>query len=162
MRKTLAAIRCAGVALIACLATATHAQDSYPEHTITMVVPFPPGGAADIVARPMAEAMSRTLKQPVVVLNRPGAGGGVGMAYVSRAKPDGYTVLLALSSIVVLPEADKVRGQPPMFQLSQLQPVARFSADPVVLVVRANSPWKSMKDFIAALKEKPNHNTYGS
>jgi tripartite-type tricarboxylate transporter receptor subunit TctC len=162
MRKTLAAIRCAGVALIACLATATHAQDSYPEHTITMVVPFPPGGAADIVARPMAEAMSRTLKQPVVVLNRPGAGGGVGMAYVSRAKPDGYTVLLALSSIVVLPEADKVRGQPPMFQLSQLQPVARFSADPVVLVVRANSPWKSMKDFIAALKEKPNHYTYGS
>jgi tripartite-type tricarboxylate transporter receptor subunit TctC len=127
-----------------------------------MVVPFPPGGAADIVARPMAEAMSRTLKQPVVVLNRPGAGGGVGMAYVARAKPDGYTVLLALSSIVVLPEADKIRGQAPMFQLSQLQPVARFSADPVVLVVRADSPWKSMKDFLAALKEKPNHYTYGS
>jgi tripartite-type tricarboxylate transporter receptor subunit TctC len=138
------------------------AQEVYPEHPITMVVPFPPGGAADIVARPMAEAMSRYLKQSVVVLNRAGAGGGIGMASAARAKPDGYTVLLALSSIVVLPEADRIREQPPMFQLSQLKPIARFSADPVVLVVRADSPWKSLADFVAALKAQPGHFTYGT
>lgn len=138
------------------------ADEAYPEHTITMVVPFPPGGAADIVARPMAEAMGRVLKQTVVILNRPGAGGGIGMAYAAKAKPDGYTVLLALSSLVVLPEADRVRGQPQMYQLSQLKPVARFSADPVVLVVRADSPWKTLDDFLAAVKARPDHYTYGS
>ena len=75
-----------------------------------MIVPFPPGGVADITARPLAEAMGRILKQPVVVENKAGAGGGVGMQYVARAKPDGYTVLLALSSISIIPEADKVLG----------------------------------------------------
>jgi tripartite-type tricarboxylate transporter receptor subunit TctC len=148
--------------VLATVAGRAVAQENYPDHPITMVVPFPPGGAADIVARPMAEAMSRALKQAVVILNRPGAGGGIGMAYAARAKPDGYTVLLALSSIVVLPEADRVRGNPPMFQLAQLQPIARFSADPVVLVVRADSPWNTLKDFIAALKAQPGHYTYGS
>jgi tripartite-type tricarboxylate transporter receptor subunit TctC len=152
-------------ALALMLGFATHAaraQESYPEHPITMVVPFPPGGAADIVARPMAEAMSRYLKQSVVVLNRAGAGGGIGMAYAARAKPDGYTVLLALSSLVVLPEADKIRGQPQLFTIDQLKPVARFSADPVVLVVRGDSPWKNLKDFLAAVKAQPGKYTYGS
>jgi hypothetical protein len=84
------------------------AQGDYPNHPVTMVVPFPPGGVADITGRPAAEAMGRFLKQPVVVENKAGAGGGVGMAYVAKAKPDGYTVLLALSSISVIPEADKI------------------------------------------------------
>jgi tripartite-type tricarboxylate transporter receptor subunit TctC len=96
------------------------------------------------------------------VLNRPGAGGDVGMAYAARAKPDGYTVLLALSSLVVLPEADKIRGQAPLYQIDQLVPIARFSADPVVLVVRADSPWKTLKDFLAAVRAEPGHFTYGS
>src|SRR5262249_3244134 len=78
---------------------ASPAQTDYPAHTITMVVPFPPGGVADITARPLADAMGRILKQTVIVENKAGAGGGVGMQYVARAKPDGYTVLLALSSI---------------------------------------------------------------
>ena len=138
------------------------AADAYPDHTITMIVPFPPGGAADIVARPMAQAMSAVLKQTVVVENRAGAGGGIGMAFVARAKPDGYTVLLALSSLVVLPEADRVLDRPPMFQLSQLKPIARFTADPVVLVVRADSPWKTLGEFVAALKAQPGHFSYGS
>ena len=95
-----------------------------------MIVPFPPGGVADITARPVAEAMGRFLKQTVVVENKAGAGGGVGMQYVARAKPDGYTVLLALSSISIIPEADKVLGRDPMYQLNQLVPIARFTADP--------------------------------
>jgi tripartite-type tricarboxylate transporter receptor subunit TctC len=138
------------------------AQEAYPNKSITMVVPFPPGGAADIVARPIAEAMARYLKQPVVIENKAGAGGGIGMSQVAKAKPDGYNVLMALSSIVVLPEADGVLKRPPMFTLSQLKPIARFTADPVVLVVNANSPWKDFKQFSAAVKAKPGHYTFGS
>jgi len=93
-------------------------QDAYPSKPITMVVPFPPGGVADIVARPVAEAMSRVLKVPVVIENRAGAGGGIGMGHVAKAKPDGYTVLLALSSISIIPEADKVTERTPMYQLN--------------------------------------------
>ena len=71
-----------------------HAAAQYPDHAITMIVPFPPGGVADTVARPVADAMSRDLQQPVVIENKAGAGGGIGMAFAAKAKPDGYTVLL--------------------------------------------------------------------
>src|SRR5262245_62677822 len=87
-------------------AVATVARAEYPERTITMIVPFPPGGVADTVARPVADALQRELKQPVVIENKAGAGGALGMGLASRAAADGYTVLLALSSISVLPEAD--------------------------------------------------------
>ena len=138
------------------------AQETYPSKPITMVVPFPPGGVADIAARPVAEAMGRYLKQPIVIENKAGAGGGVGMSQVAKAKPDGYTVLMALASIVVLPEADTVLQRKPMFELKQLKPVARFTADPVVLVVQADSPWKDFKQFTAALRQKPGGYTFGS
>ncbi|HEX4780553.1 MAG TPA: tripartite tricarboxylate transporter substrate binding protein [Usitatibacter sp.] len=144
------------------LPLAAAAQSDYPNRTVTMVVPFPPGGVADITGRPLAEVMSRILKQPVVVENRSGAGGGVGMQYVARAKPDGYTVLLALSSISIIPEADKVLGRDPMFQLTQLLPVARFTADPTVLVVRSDSPYHSVADLVAAAKKTPGSIPYGS
>jgi tripartite-type tricarboxylate transporter receptor subunit TctC len=138
------------------------AQDAYPAKPITMIVPFPPGGVADIAARPVAEAMGRYLKQPIVIENKAGAGGGIGMAQVAKARPDGYTVLMALSSIVVLPEADAIFQRRPMFELSQLRPVARFTADPVVLVVQADSPWKDFKQFATALRQKPGGYTFGS
>jgi len=138
------------------------AQSDYPTRPVTMVVPFPPGGVADITARPLAEAMGRILKQPVVVENKAGAGGGVGMQYVARAKADGYTVLLALSSISIIPEADKVLGRDPMFQLAQLVPIARFTADPTVLAVRADSPYKSAADLVEAARKAPGAIPYGS
>ncbi len=127
-----------------------------------MIVPFPPGGVADIVARPTADAMGRYLKQPVVIENKPGAGGGIGMQYVARAKPDGYTIMLALSSISILPEADKVTGRPQMFELNQFVPIARLTADPTVLAVRADSPWKTVQEFVADAKKRPGAITYGS
>ncbi len=139
-----------------------HAQDAYPSKPISMVVPFPPGGVADIVARPVGEAMSRVLNVPVVIENKPGAGGGIGMGYVAKAKPDGYTVLLALSSISILPEADKVTGRAPMYQLDQLVPIARLTADPTVLTVRADSQWKTLQDFVADARKRPGAITYGS
>jgi len=155
MRKLIAAA-CTLVALGA------QAQSDYPNRPVTMIVPFPPGGVADITARPVAEAMGRYLQHPVVVENKAGAGGGVGMQYVSRAKPDGYTVLLALSSISIIPEADKVLGRDPMYQLNQLVPIARFTADPTVLAVRADAPWKSAKEFLDAAKQAPGAIPYGS
>ena len=119
-----------------------------PSRPIAVVVPFPPGGVADIVARPVAEALSRVLGVPVIVENKPGAGGGIGMSYVAKAKPDGYTLLLALSSISILPEADKVTGRSPMYQLGEFVPIARLTADPTVLAVRSDSPWNSLADFV--------------
>lgn len=138
------------------------AQDDYPSHPLTMVVPFPPGGVADTVGRPVAEAMGRYLKQSVIIENKGGAGGGIGMGQVARAKADGYTLLMALSSIVVLPEADKVLKRSPMYQLDQLKPIARFTADPTVLVVRAESPWKTYAEFIAYVKSHPAKVSFGS
>ncbi len=160
MRSTFASL--ATALLAAAWPLASPAQTDYPAHTITMVVPFPPGGVADITARPLADAMGRILKQTVIVENKAGAGGGVGMQYVARAKPDGYTVLLALSSISIIPEADKVLGRDPMFQLNQLAPIARFTADPTVLAVRVDSPYKSVADLVQAAKQKPGAIPYGS
>ncbi len=150
------------VATAAWLAVPAWGQDTYPSKPITVVVPFPPGGVADIVARPAADAMSRYLKQPVVIENKPGAGGGIGMGYVAKAKPDGYTLLLALSSISILPEADKVTGRAPLYALDQFVPIARLTADPTVLAVRADSPWKTLQEFLADAKRRPGAITYGS
>ncbi|MDP3107065.1 tripartite tricarboxylate transporter substrate binding protein [Hydrogenophaga sp.] len=149
-------------AVAATAAVAALAQDAYPSKPITMVVPFPPGGVADTVGRPVAEAMGKHLNQTVVVVNRGGAGGGIGMAQVAKAAPDGYTMLMALSSVVVLPEADKILNRAPMFELNQLLPIARITADPTVLVVRADSPWKTYAEFIAHARANPSRITFGS
>ncbi len=150
------------MALLISLTPLAQAQDDYPNKPVTMLVPFPPGGVADTVGRPVAEAMGRYLKQSVVIENKGGAGGGIGMAQVAKSKADGYTLLMALSSVVVLPEADKVLKRAPMFQLDQLKPIARFTADPTVLVVRADSPWKTYAEFQAYVKSNPAKISFGS
>lgn len=154
----------AGAAICAALVpfAGTVSAQQFPSRPINMVVPFPPGGVADTVGRPVAEALSRYLGQSVVVENKAGAGGGIGMGHAAKAAPDGYTLLLALSSITILPEADKVLNRTPLYQLNQLVPIARFTADPTVLAVRANSPWKTYAEFIAYAKEKPGAITFGS
>ncbi|MES2978559.1 MAG: tripartite tricarboxylate transporter substrate binding protein [Pseudomonadota bacterium] len=138
------------------------AQAAWPTKPITMIVPFPPGGLADLVARPVAEAMGRELGQPVVIENKAGAGGGIGMSLAAKAKPDGYTVLMALSSLTVIPEADVILGRQQMFALNDLKPIARFTADPTVLAVRADAPWKTVKDFVEDAKKRPGAINYGS
>jgi tripartite-type tricarboxylate transporter receptor subunit TctC len=148
--------------MLLALFAAGSALAQFPDRSITMVVPFPPGGVADTVARPVAEAMGNHLKQPVVIENKGGAGGAIGMAQVAKSKPDGYTVLMALSSLVVLPEADKVLGRAPSFQVKDLKPVARFTADPTVLAVRADSPWKTYQEFLAFAKANPGKLNFGS
>ena len=148
--------------LLLSAATLASAQNAWPTRSITMIVPFPPGGLADLVARPVAEAMSRDLGQPVVIENRAGAGGGIGMSVAAKSKPDGYTILMALSSLTVIPEADILLGRPAMFALQDLRPIARYTADPTVLAVRADSPWKTAQDFVNDAKKRPGAINYGS
>lgn len=143
----------AGFAL-ALTALAAAAQEVYPSRPITMIVPFPPGGVADITGRPTAAALEKILKQPVTINNRPGAGGKVGNAAVANAKPDGYTIMMALSSVSVLPEADKLFDQKPAYTLDQLAPIALISADPVVLVVHPSLPVKNLNELVALAKAK--------
>jgi tripartite-type tricarboxylate transporter receptor subunit TctC len=117
---------------------------------------------ADTVARPVAEALARELRQPVIVENKAGAGGALGIGMAAKAPADGHTVLLSLSSISILPEADAVLGRKPAFTLDQFIPIARFTADPTVLVVRAEAPWKTVAEFVAAMKSQPGRFNYGS
>jgi len=131
-------VRLLAVALLAA-AGAAPAQIAYPDKPITMIVPFPPGGVADTVARPVAEALSRELKATVIVDNKVGAGGALGIGFAARAAADGYTLLLSLSSISILPEADQILARKPSYTLKQFTPIARFTADPTVLVVRADA-----------------------
>ena len=150
------------VLAVCALAGSAAAQEPYPSRPISLVVPFPPGGVADLTARPVAAAMEKTLKQPVGVVNKTGAAGAVGMQFVATSKPDGYTLLLALSSISIIPEADKLFSRPPAFTVDQFAPVALISADPTILVVRTESPWKTAKEFIEDAKKRPNQISYSS
>jgi len=138
-------------------------QPSWPTRNLMMVVPFPPGGQADFAARPMAAALEKILGQPIVVENRAGgAGGSIGNAIVARAAPDGYTLLMALSSLAVLPEADRLFGREPAYEVSQLFPLARVLADPTLFAVPASAPWQSIHDFVEDAKKRPGQIPYGS
>ena len=125
-------------------------------------MPFPPGGQADLAARPIAAALEKLLGQPVIVENRGGGGGSIGNAAAARAAPDGYTLLMSLSSLVVLPEADRLLGRTPAYELSQLTPVGRVLADPTLLAVPAAAPWKTLAELIEDARKRPGTIPYGS
>ncbi|HEX4326182.1 MAG TPA: tripartite tricarboxylate transporter substrate binding protein [Burkholderiales bacterium] len=143
-------------------AGAARAQDAYPNKPIQLIVPFPPGGAADQPARLLAQALGNVWKQPAVVMTRSGAGGAVGMQVVANAAPDGYTLVATNPALLILPEADHMFGRKPIIERSQFTPVALLVADPVVLVVKADAPWKTYQDFVADAKAHPDNFTYGS
>lgn len=149
-------------AAVALAASSLHAQDAYPTKPITMIAPFPPGGVADIVGRPLAASMEKTLKHPVLVVNRSGAGGAVGTTAAAKAAPDGYTILMSLSSISIFPVSDPINGRPAPYQLSDFAPIALVTADPTVLVVAADGPYKTIQEFIASAKAYPNQMNYSS
>ena len=149
------------VVLALAVAGVASAQE-FPTRPINIVAPFPPGGQADLMARPTAAAMEKLLKSPVVVVNKTGAAGAVGMAFVANSKPDGYTLLMALSSISVIPEADKLFDRKPAYTMDQLIPIALVSADPTILVCRAERPWKSVKELVEDAKKRPDGISYSS
>jgi tripartite-type tricarboxylate transporter receptor subunit TctC len=148
------------LALACC--TAVQAQETYPSKPVTMIVPFPPGGVADITGRPLAAMMERSLRQPVLVVNRTGAGGALGMSQVAKSAPDGYTILMGLSSISIFPVSDRINGRQPAYEMKDFAPIALISSDPTVLVVRAESPYRTLKDFVDAAKANPGKINYSS
>jgi len=136
------------------------AQEPYPTRPVTIVNPFPPGGIADLTARPLAAALERILKQPFVVANKPGAAGAVGTQSAAVAKPDGYTLLVALVSISSTPEVDKLFGRAAIYTRDQFVGIARLNADPPLLVV--NGPWKTLKELVDDARKRPGEITYAS
>lgn len=151
-----------GLLLATSLTTTVRAEDAYPNRPVSVIVPFPPGGVVEQTGRPALQALQKQLKQPFILLNKPGAGGSIGAATVANAKPDGYTILAALASVSTNPEADKIAGRPPAFQLDQLAPIALLTADPVIMLVRADSPYQTIKDLIDDAKKRPGEINYSS
>jgi len=137
-------------------------QNTFPNKAVNLIVPFPPGGAADQPSRLISQALFTVWQQPAVVLTKPGAGGAIGAAFVANAAADGYTLLATNPSMIIVPEADRMFGRPTTFDINNFTPLALLVADPIVLVVKADSPWKTYKDFIADAKAKPGEITYGS
>src|SRR5216684_3854298 len=147
----------------AALSNFAFAQGPWPTRNITMIVPFPAGGQADLAARPVALALEKILGKPVIVDNRAGgAGGSIGNAAAARADADGYTLLMTLSSLAVLPEADRLFDRPVAYEVSQFAPVARVLADPTLLAVPASAPWKTLQEFVDDAKKRPGQIPYGS
>ena len=138
------------------------AQEAYPARPVTFVNPFPPGGAVDVVARPLASVLEPILKQPVVIETKAGAAGQVGAQFAAAAKPDGYTILMHIVSISGFAEVDKLFGRPVKFTNDDFIPIARFIADPMVLVVNDKQPYTSLKEFVDDTKAKPNQLIFSS
>ena len=146
---------------VAALPLEARAQ-AWPTRNITMIVAFPPGGQADLAARPVAAALEKILGRSVVVDNRSGAGGMLGNAAAARAEPDGHTLLMALSSMMFLPEAERLYDRKPSYELDHFVPIARVLADPGVLCVRADAPWKTVADLVADAKKRPGQISFSS
>ena len=151
-------------ATAAALATAAQqaAQEVYPSRAVTFINPFPPGGAVDVVARPLAAVLEPILKQPVVIETKAGAAGQVGAQFAASAKPDGYTLLMHIVSISGFAEVDKLFGRPVKFTRDDFIPIARFIADPMVLVVNDQQPYKTLKEFVDDAKKRPNELIFSS
>jgi tripartite-type tricarboxylate transporter receptor subunit TctC len=151
------------VLAIAALTLAGQASaQTYPAKPITFIVPFAAGSATDQLARAVGSSITQETKQAVIVDNKAGASGMMAAQAAAKAPADGYTVLMALSSYSVIPEADTLLGRAPLYSFSALRPIARITADPTVLAVRADAPWKSAKDFVEDARKRPGAINYGS
>ena len=153
------AIGLAALAAAAGFAGAVHAQDAWPSKPITMVVPFPPGGPTDMVARVLAQQVGQQLGQTVVVDNRPGANGNIGNALVAKAAPDGYTVLYNTSSISLSPSLYKKLS----YDVNKdLRPVALTAVVPLGLVVNPKLPVNNVQEFVQYAQANKGKLSYGS
>jgi tripartite-type tricarboxylate transporter receptor subunit TctC len=136
--------------------------DDFPNRPVTMINPFPPGGQADLTGRPLVASLERILKQPVVLVNKPGASGAVGMQSAAVAKPDGYTILITVPAISTIPEVDKLFERTPAYSRDQLVPLALINADPTIIVANSEQPWKTVKDLLDDAKRRPNEIIFSS
>lgn len=142
--------------LLACLLGVLSAScfaQNYPDKPIKLIIPYTPGGGTDTLGRMLAEKISTDLKWTILVDNKPGAGGNIGMDLVAKAKPDGYTLGMGQTSNLAINPA--LMSKMPFDAVNDLIPVAFVAEVPMVLVVTANSPWKTLGDLIKAAKAKP-------
>ena len=137
-------------------------QEGYPNRAITIINPFPPGGASDVVTRPLAAVLEPIVHQPVVIETKAGAAGQVGAQVAAHAKPDGYTLLSHLTSISGFAEVDRLFGRQPKFTNADFIPLARFVADPCVLIVSDQQPWHRLQEFISDAKKRPGEIIFSS
>ena len=159
--------KCIGVSMgvlafaaLGAMSSSAAAQDTWPSKPITYVVPFAPGGNTDTLARIIGQKLSQALGQPVVVENKPGAGGNIGSDYVAKAKPDGYTILGGtISSHAINPS---VYPKMPYDAVKSFEPVILIGSGPLVLATGVNTPYKTVQDVIAAAKAKPGSLSFAS
>ena len=138
------------------------AQETYPSRAITIISPFPPGGASEVITRPLAAAMEALIKQPLVIETKAGAAGQVGAQVVAAAKPDGYTLLSHITSISGFAEVDRLFGRPVKFTNADFIPIARVVADPCVLVVNDKQPYKTLQELVDDVRKRPNQIIFSS
>ena len=148
MSKRSVLIAAVAAPCFALAASLAHAQ--WPDHAIKWIVPFAPGGANDLIARAAAEGVSKRLKQPVVIENKPGAGAAIGAEYVAKAKPDGYTFLIGAAGVIT---NSMIRKDMP-YEDSELVPVGMIAVAPSVIVVHPSIPASNMKEFVAWAKNQ--------
>ena len=152
-------LKSAAASAAALSASEAFAQD-FPTRPVTIVNAFPPGGANDLVTRPAATALEAVLKQPVVVETKAGAAGAVGAQVAASAKADGYTLLSHNNGLAGYAAVDKLFDRQPKTTRADFIPLARLSADPVLLLVSEQSPWKTLEEFIADAKKSPEKIVY--
>jgi tripartite-type tricarboxylate transporter receptor subunit TctC len=148
------------LALMCVASIDAYAQASFPGKPIRLVVPYPPGGGTDTIGRPLAQRLTENLKQQVIVDNRGGAGGNIGMEVVAKSPPDGYTLVLALTAqLAVNPSLFKKLPYDP---IKDFEPVSLLATGPYILVVHPSLPAKSVKELIALTRARPGQLSYAS
>jgi tripartite-type tricarboxylate transporter receptor subunit TctC len=155
---THALVALAAAAALAQPATEAHAQ-TYPSKHVRLVVGFAPGGPADVIARIVGQKLAESLKQPVVVENRPGAGGTIGAAAVASSPPDGYTILFVTSGHA---GSAALYSKLPYDSIKSFAPVVALVQTPVVVVVNSASQYRSIKDLVGAARATPGKLNYGA
>ena len=158
MKNLFRALTLVAVASLSCLAAPAFAQD-YPNKPIKLIVPFPPGGSVDMIGRLVGQKLSDALGQPVLVDNRAGAGGNIGMDFVAKAPKDGYTLLVAPSGMAA---NQHLFAKLPFDPQKDLAPVIRIADQPAVLIVNPKLPVKNVKELAAYAKANPGKVTFGT
>ncbi len=158
MKKTAAII----ASFILCMMNGSVLAADFPTRTITIINPMSPGGSRDVMARTFASVAEKFLGQPLVVVNKPGAGGMIGMLAGAQAAPDGYTLTVTSSGDTCALEWEVANGRKPPFTRNDFTPIGSFILTPAVIVVPYNSPWKTLADLIKDCKAKPNFYAFAS
>jgi len=143
------------LALGGCLSLTSFAEENYPTKTITIINPNLPGGFVDNVARNLSVILQKTLKQTVIIVNKPGANGAIGHAAVANASPDGYTLLITSPSLITQPAIDALYNRTPIYNLNKLIPIAQITSDPAIILVNQEANAKTIQEFVKAAGKAP-------